>query len=324
MQSPSEMKKAKSRSWIYGSALSLLLLAVVLMQTDVATITGLLRSAAWPALAAAFLCLTGEGFFTALRIRLFTGKKICRSDALRANAWYVLLLVLLPARLGEIAAVEVFRRLLGQTYGAAAMSIVAQRLYDVAVLGAFFLAALAGLGGMKISGIAWLAAFVAMVAAVLFLRHLIFFLTLGAVILRRGGRGVSRKILRLILQARTWDRHIMRRGVFIPALFFTTMKWVCNLGALVFLFASVHLGLGFFEATAMAAAYNFLAIIPVQTVGGIGAGDAGLTLLLIAAGLDKNIAAGASILVRLAIIVFPFLFWLMVAGGLRLKEKIHA
>ncbi|MGB1076932.1 MAG: lysylphosphatidylglycerol synthase domain-containing protein, partial [Bdellovibrionales bacterium] len=127
-------------------------------------------------------------------------------------------------------------------------------------------------------------------------------------------------LFKLALQARTYTRHNLRhqgRGV---ALVLTVGKWLGNLGALVFLFMAINLNIPIFESATVAALYNFLAIIPLQTVGGIGVGEAGLTLLLTSIGVTMTIAAGSSLMIRFVILVFPFIFWVTVMGVLRIKH----
>lgn len=283
----------------------------------------MLANLSWSMLAVAFLFLLLEGIMTALRIWLFAGKKPCVGSALKANAWYVLLLVVLPARLGEVVAIVVFERYLGQKYGAAAMSIVAQRLYDVIVLGTFFLIALLGLGDFMDKEIMGIAAVLLIGFSLFVLVRLDMFLTISALFFKKmniGHAGITKKIMRLILQARLYSRHNLNRRDIPMALILTIGKWVSNLAALVFLFMALHLGLSFFENIIVASAYNFLAIIPLQTIGGIGVGEAGLALLLVGMSLTASVAAGASLMIRFVILLFPFIFWGMVMGGLRLKE----
>ncbi len=315
--------KQKSSPWVWGSAtlISLALLGLVLSQVDFAIIKDMAKNLSLTAFIAAFAFLTLEGLFTALRIWVFAARKPCLGQALKSNAWYVLLLVMLPARLGEVAAIVVFERYMGQKRGAAAMSIVAQRLYDVIVLGTFFLIALIGLSDLfENKALLYGTGMALIMFCITVLYRMELFLTIAASLLRAQRKGILAKVLRLILQARIWIRHIFQRRDIGIVLFLTVMKWVCNLGALVFLFQAIRLGLPFFEGVTTAAAYNFLAIIPLQTIGGIGVGEAGLALLLGAMGLPVAMAASASIMVRLVIIVFPFIFWVMVMGGLRIKE----
>lgn len=285
----------------------------------------MLQAVSWQYLAFATLFLLFEGVFTALRIWLFAGRKPCLSDALKANAWYVLLLIMLPARLGEVAAVIVFEKQLGQKRGAAAMSIVSQRLYDVVVLGSFFLIALMGLSGVLDKNILALIAVGFMGIALFVLYRIDFLLTMFAGLIKQSGHyrtGLMRKIMRFLLQARTWNRNIFTHKEIAGAIVITIFKWISNLGALILLIMAVGLGLPFFENLTVSAAYNFLAIIPLQTIGGLGIGEAGLTLLLIAMGLTASKAASASLMVRLVIVLFPFLFWVCVMGGLKFKQVL--
>lgn len=312
----------KSLLWGFASFVSLGLLALVVWHVDFSESLMMLQNASWVFLAAAFFFLLSEGVSTALRLWLFASKKPCLSQALKANAWYVLLLVMLPARLGEVAAVVVLERYLGQKYGAAAMSIITQRLYDVIILGVIFLIALVGMGSFIDTQVMGIVTTFLIGIALFVLLRLNMFLTIGALCMGKKRHGVLRKIKRLILQARVYNRHGLSRKDIPLALFFTIVKWVSNLAALVFLFMAIHLGLSLFENITVATAYNFLAIIPLQTVGGIGVGEAGLALLLVSMGLSKSVSAGASLMIRFVILVFPFIFWVIVMGSIKVKEKL--
>lgn len=310
--------------WITATLISLGLLTLVVMQVDWSETKDMLMNVSWWALAAALTFLLCEGIITALRLWLFAGRKPCLSEGLKANAWYVLLLVVLPARLGEVAAVWVFGHYLGQKRGAAVMSIIAQRLYDVVVLGTFFLLALMGLKTAIDTHLMVPIAGGLIFLSVVFLFQLERALTLAARIFLRWKfrHGVLRKILRLVLQGRIYVRHNMSRTDIPLALLFTIGKWMCNLGALASLLIALNMGLSFYQEITIGAAYNFLAAVPLQTVGGIGVGEAGLTLFLKAMGIATSTAAGAALMVRFVILAFPFIFWVLVMGGLRMKEKI--
>lgn len=304
--------------WIGAGGVSCALLILVILQMDIDQSAAMLKNISWPLVAAAFLFLILEGIATALRLWLFAQQRPCLSDALKANAIYVLLLVILPARLGEVAAILVLKHHLQQKYGAAAMSIIAQRLYDIMILGAVFLIALLGLGDfIDRTMMAVLAAGLIGFSFAVLMR-LDLFLTLAALMFRK----TPKTLYRFILQARSYSRHNMMARDVPLALILTTLKWASNLSALVFLYMALHLQLDWFENVTVAAAYNFLAIIPLQTIGGIGVGEAGLALLLVGMGLPAGIAAGASLIVRFVILTFPFMFWVMVMGGLKIKERL--
>ena len=203
------------------------------------------------------------------------------------------------------------------------MSVVTQRLYDVIVLGVFFLIALIGLSDLLGRQPLAIGAVVIVAMALIAVLRIDLALALIASPLRKAERrkkGLARSALRLLLQARTWSRHVFTRRDVAAALGLTTLKWACNLGGLVMLFMALNLSLTLFESLVTAAAFNFLAIIPLQTVGRLGVGEAGLTLLLATMGLGVSIAASASIMVRIVVVLFPLLFWLVIVGGLRLRQ----
>ncbi len=310
--------------WITAAAVSLLLLGLVVAQIDWRAARAMASRIDWGLLGIALVLLFFEGVFAAARIALFTGQLGRFAGSLQANAWYVILLVMLPARLGEVAAIFVFERFLEMKRGAAAISIIAQRLYDVMVLSVLFFIALLGLAGPLSQAWLAIAALAVIGIAVAVLYYLGNLLTGAFLLMRRAGLhhgGLTRQGAHLLLQARLWSRQAgARQSVVLGGLGLTFLKWVSNLSALVLLLMALHLPISFFQAMSVSAAYNFLAVIPLQTIGGIGVGEAGLTLLLVVNGLTASDAASASIMLRIVIILFPFLFWAVVMSCLRLRK----
>lgn len=310
-----------NKFWVWGCAsfISLFLLSLVLVQVDFEQSWNMVRHASIFLIGLALLCLFFEGVMTALRLWIFAGRRPHVFSALQANAWYVLLLVLLPARLGEVAAIVIFQKHLGQKYGAAAASIIMQRLYDVIILGLVFLIALLGLGNVLDTQLMAIVALGFVMLCGVVLVKIEIFLTALAIIFNKIRTPFFRPLRRLVLQARGYSRHRFHDKNMLPAFILTVGKWIGNLGALTLLFMALGLDLNSFEKITTAAAYNFLAIIPLQTVGGIGVGEAGLALLLIGMGLGTSLAAGASLIIRLVVLVFPFIFFAVIwfAGFVR-------
>lgn len=309
---------------LWGLAIggSLALLLGVLLQVDWHAAASMLRLAAWPFVLGALALLMVEGIVTALRIGVFTPSRPGFATCLKVNAHYVLLLMLLPARLGEMGAVLLFRRYFRQGAGAALMSVLSQRLFDLAILGSLFM-----LLGLSLASLltffqtAFLAAGL-LVCLPLGLFYLDRPLAAAAIALRRkhGPRpsGFRHHVLRLLLQARIWHRHGLNRRTLLYGIALTATKWACNLSSLALLFFAIHLALTPLESAWVASAYNLLAVLPIQTVGGIGLGEAGLAGLLAINGLPLGLAVGASLLVRLVLIAAPFLFWALAMGALRI------
>ena len=297
--------------WIIGLLVSLLLLALVVSQIDWQTFRAVSGRINWHYVGLAVALLLLEGIVTALRIHLFTGMRSKLSSALTANAWYCLMLIILPARLGEVAAIAIFERHLGQKFGAATMSIISQRLFDLIILSTFFFLCLSSLTGLinttpmlLLGGLVGGGALLAMFN----LENCLTLLANSAI----AQKPKLRPIFKLLLQARMWVRHIFPRNRTGYAIFLTIAKWGCNLTAIALLLFAFELDLSLRESLVIATAYNFLAIIPLQTVGGIGVGEAGLTLLLSAFSVDLPIAAAVSILMRLVLLFSPLLFWLII------------
>ncbi len=299
--------------WVTSLAVSSLLLIVVFWYVEPSELWARLTQLDARLLTVAVILVLGEGVFTALRIRLFTGMKVDVIAALQSNAWYSLMLIILPARLGEVAAVVIFRKFLKQHVGAAVASIVSQRIYDLVVLSMLAVIALFWISDVIPQTHLIVIAGSVFTAGVFVLWKLAFILTLVTLLLQRvlpRARGVRR----IALQARIWVRHTFPDKYVPAAIGWTLMKWVCNLGAIAFLLLATGIDLVFLEGVIVAVCYNFLAIIPLQTVGGFGVGEAGLMMLLGAFAVPVATAASVSIVVRAVLIASTVLFWALASG----------
>ena len=303
--------------WLAAMTISGTLLAVLLSQMDHTAFTRILHTLHAGYVAAALLFLTGEAVLNSLRIKHFAAGKPTLRNALYANGWYMLLLNLLPARLGEIAAIWVFEKHLGQTRGAAMMSIIAQRLFDLIILSAFFLVVVSMATAIMPSPV-WftIALFIIGGAILALLRIEPLLSTIAAIMLRQHWQrqGWRRVLFKLVLQARTWRRHNIQLSQVVVAIALTLLKWVCNLGIISCLLFAVGTPLNWPEALSISAAYNFLAIVPVQTIGGLGLSEAGLTLMLGITGIETSEAIAFSVFTRIILLAFPFIFFIVVRG----------
>lgn len=310
--------------WLLAAAVSLALLFAVLWQVDWAAVSEMTRTASLPAVGVAFLCMTVAGLLTASRIQLFTPNRPDFATCLKVTAHYSVLLVLLPARLGEVGAVLLFRRYFRQRAGAAILSVITQRLFDLAVVGAIFL--LSGVMVLRLSTAIEAYALAALLVTLLPLGLFYLDRPLGGLarFLLRETRPKTRlrtRFVRLLLQARIWHRHGLSRRTLVYGIGLTAARWVFNLTGMALLFHALHLGLAPEASLWAATAYNLLAVIPVQTIGGIGVSEAGLAGLLVLLGKPLALAAGASILIRVALVLTPFLFWLLVLAALQIGNR---
>jgi uncharacterized protein (TIRG00374 family) len=311
-------RRGKPSLWLIAIVTSVVLLGFVVFLVDWPLALEMLRLLSPQLLCGAILIFMLEGVCTAMRFQALLGRDVSRYGCFRMSAHYVVVLILLPARLGELAGVLLLKREFGQNSGAAASNIFVQRLIDVIVLVGVFLATLfvnVEIGG---SG-AYLIALVIFSLCVLCLLHLDKLIAIAVMpfLAIAGSRPTSmrRRMRRLLLQARGWCRRTMQPAILSRVVALSIAKWGCNLLGLALLFTAVTPDLHTSSRILLGVLYNFLNVVPLQTVGGIGIGEAGLTGLFVLVGISVSVAASASLIVRIALIATPFLFWLLVAGS---------
>ena len=318
-------QRASPFIWFSATAISLVLLAAVISQVDWHLAGEIALKASPVFLAFSFFIFLAEGVFTTLRIYLLTPNHPGLTACFKVTAWYVVFLILLPARLGEVAAILLLKQHLNQNTSPALMNILVQRLFDIIILGSIFLITVAALSPIADSHqyniIAITVVTVVSIMLIWFDRLLAIPVKLIIYKKARLKNKWLRHITRMLLQARTWHRHRLTPSKSIYTILLTIGKWGCNLGGFVFLLKALQLPLTISNSVMLGAAYNFLSIIPIQTIGGFGISEAGLTSLLLLSGLSLTLAASATILVRLVIIIMPFAFWCIVMGSISLISK---
>lgn len=317
--------RALPRVWIAAGLATTLLLIPILLSADWGQMADAFKTSARWTLLGAFGLLLAEGIVTGLRIHLFAAGTARLRSAIAANAWYVLFLTIIPARLGEVAAIFVFERYLGQSRGAATASIISQRLFDMIVLTTAFLVAVPFASRLQQSPLTYLTAGAVLCAAAFSLYFLDRVLVVFIGLLRRLRTGRQAQLAKaasnLVLQARVWQRHVLGPKRAAQGLLLTIVKWCCNLGALILVLRAGQIDLSLGAEVAMAAAFNFLSAIPIQTIGGAGLGEVGLTGLLLLFGVTLPMAAGVSLLVRGTFIASQLAFWVLIILIMRLAHR---
>lgn len=305
-----------AKAWLGAVAVSALLLLAVLSRTSQAHIEQALATLVWPWFIVGVGCIVSEGLGTAARLRTFTPGAQSFATHLRITAWFVLLLVVLPARLGEFAPLVLLRRYADQRTGPALASLLIQRLFDLLTLVTIFAVLALTISGLDLSTTTLVAT--GLVAALVgvtilgFGRLLRVAVAMTAAVRRRWRRPSTRQLYRAAVQACRWQRQHLDAGARRAGVVFTLVKWSLNLVGLAGLLWAFGMPLTFTQALLVAAAYNFLAIIPLQTIGGIGITEVGLTGLLLLFGVAIESAAATSILVRFVLIASPLIFWMLV------------
>lgn len=288
--------------WRSATLVSAAVLLVVLSQVEWAGLAPLLRQLDWALLASAVCLLVLEALASSIRIWWLSDRRLRPGVAIAVNAWYMLYLIILPARLGEIAAIGLLQQKLGQTAGAATGSIVFQRMFDLLVLATGVLVVTVMVATVQ----DWLVIAFGVLLLTLMLARLSALLTLCGRCLQRwsGVGGIRQKLLRLVLQAKSWSRRYQRRGTFGLLLALTLVKWLASLVGLALILRSVGIGLEPEVLLALAILYVFLSIVPLQGLAGVGVSDVGLLALLVSLGIDSGAAAAATLFCRLVLILF--------------------
>lgn len=302
--------------WMISIVISLILFVIVVSQLDFQLLIHSITHDLNPNyLAIAILFLMFEGIMTALRIQLFSTASQTFYSALYANAWYVFFLIFLPARLGEIAGIYVLQKYMHQSRGASVMSIVLQRLLDLIVLSIIFILLITfsyNIFSTLISMIISIS-FIALLSALFKYRfELISYLAKHIANIEDVRKNpLLRVIFRTLLQARLWNKQFNNSQKLPLLLFITLLKWLFNLFAITLIFLSISTIINLSDSFLISVLYNFLAVIPIQTIGGIGIGEAGLTALFInLSQIPLTSAVAISIFFRAIIILFPLLFFL--------------
>ena len=294
----------------------MILLGFVVLQVDWIAARRILRAIEIPWLVAGLALLMVEGLLTASRFRLLVRKRTAYRDCLKATAWYVLLLIGLPARLGEVAGVATIVRYMNQPAGTAVASLLYQRVFDLIVLGALIAIGIVFVVGDAGAGV--LLVLVASVVAAL-VAIVVWFEPLLSAIARplvpRRHDPWSRRVLRLVLQARTTRRHHMDRTRTFRLGLYTIGKWIVNLAAIACVTIGVVPALPLAGAAVVGIVYNLAAVIPISTVGGFGISEAALMGGFSWLGYSLDEGAPIAIAIRLVLVSAPILFWAGVVGA---------
>ncbi|MEM7099029.1 MAG: lysylphosphatidylglycerol synthase transmembrane domain-containing protein [Pseudomonadota bacterium] len=298
-------------NWVLAVCLTLILFGVLFRQVEISQLwAGFSRIPGW-CIAAAFLLFVGEGVISTWRILACAATSRTQPrviNALSANGWWVLLVLALPARLGEVAAIAVVRRDLDMSVGAAAMSIVFQRMLDVICLVALSIVLLTF--AYVDAGFAMWAGLVASLVILLLLSRIEGMLTWAARLVVR-----FRQLFRPLIQARRWRRQLTTNK-FLRVVVLTVFKWLftfSGIGVLIYGFASLDTG----QALGSTAVYSLGSAVPIHGLGGVGIGEYSLAgVLQHLAAVDTPTAVATALGVRFFIISFGVCFFLFsrVAG----------
>lgn len=317
---------SKTNIWLVSIVSSGVLLVGLLSLADRHAIVELSVALSWPLIALAFALFQFEGTCSALRLHWITDSHNAFIDSLAVTAWWVAALALLPARLGEIAGMRVFSRRLKQSFGSSLHCLLLQRLMDTAwllflgfcllLVHADRLQSALPIAGVCVAGI--------VLFLVMMRLDAVFALSLRALLPYRRVRATL-FVLKVLAQGRRAAKQLRARDRLIPLAAVSLLKWLLNLAALALLAQAIMPALAALDALAASIAFNLAAIVPLQTVGGVGLGDFTFLGVLAWYGYGISTTASAAVLFRVALIVAPlsFFVWVLLVDSVTTGAATH-
>ena len=248
-----------------------------------------------------------------------------RLHAYRVIAWHMLLSSILPARLGDLGWMYLVHTWLAQPAARAVFVTFYHRLQDFIVVSSMLVLSLiiarTHIGGTPVL-IAASAVLAVMAAACTHLGELLN--VLAAIVLRlhrHFHRPWLRAALEHVLRIRIWYRHRLRRDQVLLSFFIIVLRWVTILAAVAIVIRTLAIHISPGDSFLLANAYVYFGIVPVQSVGGFGTGEAGLAWMLTHYGVPLAAASALGLLLRLLINLVHLVLWALVLAVLRLFER---
>ena len=314
-----------------AATISLALFGLVATRLDAASLAAAAASFSWPLVAAGALLLASSFLPDSLRLYLFAERRGGYATAMRVSAWHGLWLIVLPLRLGEVAWVVAMRKAYGWNPATAVVCALVLRLLDLAVVAAVLLAAMpAALGpGRDETPLIAAAAVIVCGLALAGIATLRVWLGLSARLVIATGRprGWRLRMLRHLLQGRRWLNSVHHRRTLLLGLLPTALAWTANFAGYWLLCQAVGLPVAVIEVLFATAGSILLTSLPVQSIGGFGLLEAGLTGILAWLGAPAATAALAALAIRFATWAGAGLFALfnlLLQLGRRLRRRADA
>jgi uncharacterized protein (TIRG00374 family) len=220
-------------------------------------------------------------------------------DAVAVSLWHGLAMIVLPARLGELALIEAIRRYAGIGRGTGLAILLVQRIYDLILTSlAFAIGALALMLGDPPLLIVLVVAVLLLVALARSLDRL---LGWGARLIAGWHGSVWGRLHEMLVEAESAAASLTASRV--PILIAgTVLFWATDFAALWLIFRAFGVVLDPFRLLFLAAGLAFVHALPLPTIGGLGVAESGLAGLLMALGFEAATAISIGVSVRLSLV----------------------
>jgi glycosyltransferase 2 family protein len=312
-------------AWLAAAFGTVVMVCFFVLTLDVATV----RSA-WALVTLRLFLITAalisiNGLLDGLWLTTITRGSAPAREAYRVVAWHMLLSSILPARLGDLAWMYFVHTWLKQPAARAVFVTFYHRLQDFMVVSLMLLLSLLvaqdSFGGTTTLAVA-LVLFAVMVMISLSIGQMLGLLAaLLLQIQRRFHRPWLHLGLQQVLRIRVWYRHRLQRDQVVQSFIVIFLRWVTILAALTLVIVSLSPNLSEQDSFFLANAYVYFGILPLQSVGGFGSGEAGLAWMLTHYGVPIAKASAVGLLLRLLINLVHLALWVLVLGVLWLGGR---
>ena len=299
--------------WITTAIVTVAMILWFAFTIEPAAFMGILERAGPGVIAITVSCMLLNAFLVISWMMLIVGGNARLAGASRVVAWQMFAATILPARLGDLAWMYFIHRWMKVRGGRAVFIALYHRLQDTIVVSAIFLIGVAALGAQVFGanvGLLVAAIFALLVGVIFSLQQL---LTLAAIIMRRLNEALDARIVHVayhhVLQVRVWYRHGVSPAVLWGTFGIIVARWLALLTGFAVLMHGALPELDWLDSIFAVSAYFVLGIVPLQSIGGFGVGEAGVAWLLTFYGVSLAAASSMGFVLRLLVnIVHTALF----------------
>ena len=302
----------KKRRLIAGTSLAVLLIFVLYKQIDLETLRNFRVKIDFYLLIAALSLYILANIVRAQRFNYIMNNCLKLIDMFKITAFYNLYTGIFPGGIGELSFIFLVRKKIKKYVPSALSSIITTRIFDILVTSVYFLCSLIILGRLKSELEKYI--FVVIVIILFLMLHL--YIDKIMMILSKMLSVLTQRYVAWLKSVADNFRHTSEnlednKNKSFLLFIFTFPYWGVNFFIIQLTFWSIGLEISYFESVFLGAISNLTSTIPINTIGGFGYKEAGLTLGLIFIGVAKSDAVIFSFLVHLLHISFMFMLALI-------------
>ena len=305
------MKNSSIQKVLVATIITLVLIAILISQIEVADVADSLTGIEPVYLVAGFGLYILSYFFRALRFHILLNREVGIKDLFNIVCIHNMVNNLLPARTGELSYVYLLKNRHNKTAGAGAATLITARLFDmVTILMLFFISTLfvSTIFDMAVEA-RWIA-ITLMVGIMLAMLVIIYRGYLFVISLRSIANYLGMWKLPFIDYIfRKMDETIesfsdMRRGTFVWSALVSILIWIALYSMTYTLIIAMGIDMTFWTVLFASTFALITMILPVQGIGGFGTMEGGWAVGLITMGVTKEVAISSGFSYHIIILIY--------------------